>query len=188
MNYIEEKARMIKERGARDRAARGSGGSWAVLRVIPLPAWIVAVLVYTGMLLLLALVILPHDPKARMWSPWQQVPFETLIPLFLFVWVLLIGYVNGDAKRRGMRRVMWTLLAIFIPNAIGVILYFLLRDPLPSPCPNCAAMVGGTYSFCPHCGTVLAPACPHCRRSIDRTWANCAYCGMKLGATAEPAA
>ncbi len=48
----------------------------------------------------------------------------------LFVLVLLIGYVYADAKRRGMRYVMWTLLAIFIPNAIGIILYFVMRDPL----------------------------------------------------------
>ena len=34
-------------------------------------------------------------------------------PIFLFVLVVLIGYVNGDAKRRGMRHVLWTLLAIF---------------------------------------------------------------------------
>ena len=32
---------------------------------------------------------------------------------------------------------MWTLLAIFIKTYIGIILYFLLRDPLPTPCPKC---------------------------------------------------
>ena len=31
---------------------------------------------------------------------------------------------------------LWTLLAIFIPNAIGIILYFILRDPVPVPCPS----------------------------------------------------
>jgi hypothetical protein len=59
------------------------------------------------------------------------------IPPFLLVFVLLIGYVNGDARRRGMRYVLWTLLAIFIPNAIGIILYFVLRDPLMRVCQQC---------------------------------------------------
>ena len=56
---------------------------------------------------------------------------------FLGAYVLLVGYVYGDARRRGMNHVLWTLLAIFIPNAIGIILYFILRDPVPVPCPTC---------------------------------------------------
>ena len=58
---------------------------------------------------------------------------------FLGAYVLLVGYVYGDARRRGMNHVLWTLLAIFIPNAIGIILYFILRDPVPVPCPSCGA-------------------------------------------------
>ena len=57
---------------------------------------------------------------------------------FLGAYVLLVGYVFGDARRRGMNYVLWTLLSIFIPNAIGIILYFILRDPVPVPCPTCA--------------------------------------------------
>ena len=52
-------------------------------------------------------------------------------------YVLLVGYVYGDSRRRGMNHVLWTLLAIFIPNAIGIILYFILREPVPLPCPAC---------------------------------------------------
>jgi len=61
---------------------------------------------------------------------------------FLGAFVLLVGYVFGDAKRRGMNHVLWTLLAIFIPNAIGIILYFILRDPIPVPCPRAACRPG----------------------------------------------
>lgn len=118
----------------------------------------------------------------------ERACFALLIPLFLAAWVLLIGYVNGDARRRGMRYVMWTLLAIFIPNAIGVILYFLMRDPLPFPCPACGKQVGGAFTFCPHCGANLARACPKCKRAVERSWANCAYCGTKLEPPSEPTA
>ena len=58
---------------------------------------------------------------------------------FLGAYVLLVGYVFADAKRRGMNHVLWTLLAIFIPNAIGIILYFILREPIPVPCPACGS-------------------------------------------------
>ena len=69
-------------------------------------------------------------PKAAT-GPWPAKLAMSVLPgLPLFVLVLLIGYVNADARRRGMRYVMWTWLAILIPNAIGIILYFVLREPL----------------------------------------------------------
>ena len=37
-----------------------------------------------------------------------------------------------------MNYVMWTLLAIFIPSAVGVILYFILRDPIAVAPPELA--------------------------------------------------
>jgi len=100
--------------------------------------------------------------------------------LMLAIYVLLIGYVNGDAKRRGMRYVMWTLLAIFIPNGIGVILYFILRDPPLKPCPHCAQIVRPGFTFCPHCGTSLLPTCPNCGKNVELGWSNCPQCGTKL--------
>jgi endonuclease III len=95
-------------------------------------------------------------------------------------WVALIGYIYGDAKRRQMRYVMWTLLSIFIPNAIGMILYFILRDPLPKPCPGCGHVEKAKFPFCPHCGTLLQPTCQKCDKPVEPTWANCAYCGQQL--------
>lgn len=188
MSYVEEKTRKIMERGARDRAVAGQTGYWASLKVIPVAAWIIAALVYSGMLLFTVLYVFQYDANMKMWSDWQKVPFAVFMPLFLVVLVLLIGYVNGDAKRRGMRYVMWTLLAIFVPNALGIILYFLLRDPLPAPCPGCGTRVGGAFAFCPQCGTVVSPSCPQCRRTVDRAWANCAHCGTKLPGASQTAA
>ena len=90
--------------------------------------------------------------------------------LVLAIGVLLIGYVNGDARRRGMRYVMWTLLAIFIPNAVGIILYFILRDPILKPCPQCGHIVRPGFTFCPHCGTSLQPTCPNCGKGVEPGW------------------
>src|SRR5215510_6557706 len=76
----------------------------------------------------------------------------SVFPGFILAFlVLMIGYVNQDAGRRGMSRTLWTLLVIFIPNAIGIILYFLLRSPIRITCPKCDAVVDPRVNYCPHC-------------------------------------
>ena len=108
---------------------------------------------------------------------------------FLGAYVLLVGYVFGDARRRGMNRVLWTLLAIFIPNAIGIILYFILRDPIPVPCPSCGTLAKKGHAFCAGCGAAVRTACPQCRQPIETGWRNCARCGATLtGASPRPTA
>jgi hypothetical protein len=84
------------------------------------------------------------------------------------------------AKRRGMRHVMWTLLAIFIPDAIGIILYFILRDAMPVTCPSCGTSVLSKFTFCPNCGTSVKPTCPHCGKAVELAWTHCAHCGSTL--------
>lgn len=124
--------------------------------------------------------------------------FLILAPFFLLtllgavpiaIYVLLLGYVWGDARRRGMNHVMWTLLALFIPSAVGIILYFILREPVPIPCPSCATPARKGHAYCAHCGTAVRAACPHCRQPVEAGWRNCAGCGQALrpaAATAPP--
>lgn len=144
--------------------------------LIPKIGWLVAVVVY---LALAVLFVFTGWPTIH-WPLWGKVLATALIPVPLLIYALLIAYVNRDAHRRGMRYVLWTLLAIFIPNGIGIILYFLLRDPLLAHCTQCGAEVRVSFAFCPHCGASMAPACPQCRRSVEAKWANCPYCGAKL--------
>jgi lipid-A-disaccharide synthase-like uncharacterized protein len=99
-----------------------------------------------------------------------------------FIWTLLVGYVYGDAKRRGMRYVLWTLLAIFIPNAIGFILYFIMRDPVMRNCLKCGALVSSKHSFCQSCGAALTNVCPQCRKTVEPGWSHCTNCGAGLKA------
>src|SRR6185503_8685900 len=103
-----------------------------------------------------------------------------LIALLLAGYALLVGYVHGDARRRGMRYVMWTLLAILVPNALGIILYFILRDPIPNFCTRCGAAVARNFAFCPQCGTGMAMSCAQCHRVSQEGWTHCAHCGARL--------
>ena len=132
-------------------------------RVIPFGAWVTAGIVFLLGFLVLSFVFNVHGNGV-------PVPIRLIVPIvFPLVWAgyaLLVGYVYGDARRRGMRYVMWTLLAIFLFNGIGVILYFIMREPL---------MV-----YCPRCGAGVQPACPACHRTVQIGWTHCARCGNQL--------
>jgi RNA polymerase subunit RPABC4/transcription elongation factor Spt4 len=108
--------------------------------------------------------------------------------LFVFVYGFLVSYVYGDAKRRGMRHRVWTLVAALVPNGLGFLAYFLLREPVLRRCGACGAAARRDLAFCPQCGSPLAGACPACRRPVEAHWSHCAHCGTTLteGAPAPP--
>jgi RNA polymerase subunit RPABC4/transcription elongation factor Spt4 len=95
-------------------------------------------------------------------------------------YILLIGYVNGDAGRRGMSRLGWTLLAICVPNALGIVLYFVLRKSRIATCPQCENAVQTGFNFCPRCNYKLSPSCPQCQRVVGVNDVYCPYCGKSL--------
>lgn len=109
-----------------------------------------------------------------------MVAAVTAVSILVAAYVFLIGYVNRDAKRRGMSPTLWTLLVIFLPASpvTGCVLYFLVRAPLPFKCPQCGFAVRAHFNFCPQCKRNLRPACPHCGCEIgesDRYCPNCAW-------------
>ncbi len=105
--------------------------------------------------------------------------------VLLTIWVLLVGYVYADAGRRGMNRLLWMLVVIFVPNALGFILYFLLRHPVSAECPGCHSLLTTDAGYCPQCGTQLARSCPKCSRLVGLTDRFCPACGQNLQAAAE---
>jgi hypothetical protein len=68
------------------------------------------------------------------------------------IWILCLGYVYADARRRAMPAVLWTLLAALVPNLLGFLFYFALRKPTASQCPQCGQMVETGQRFCSWCG------------------------------------
>jgi hypothetical protein len=101
--------------------------------------------------------------------------------------IFLAAYVYQDAKRRGMNAALWLLICIvFFPAyfVLGFIVYVLVREPLPYPCPRCGTTVGPRMNFCPNCRCNLRPACPACKREVLETDRYCAACGNALTPTA----
>ncbi len=153
----------------------------AELGIIPPAAWVVAGAFLLFWLLIMIPLFLSGAPKPGEPPTLVFVGLLSFAGLVLGLWVLMVFYVNADAKRRQMNRLLWTLLVIFIPNAIGFIVYFLLRKPIAHPCPKCRAPLNPDFVFCPSCGFELAPKCPSCHKAVESGWVACAFCGAKLG-------
>jgi len=152
------------------------------MRVIPAIAKVLAALTYMGIAIGLIAIAIPQSRDTSSLPRGGQIALGLFVAAIPAIYVLLIGYIYGDARRRRMHYVVWTLLAIFIPNAIGVILYFILRDPLPVFCPRCGASLKSTFTFCPQCATALRPTCPSCGRAVEWNWAHCPSCGASTPA------
>jgi len=148
------------------------------IKLIPAWAIILAVLAFLGIQALFLLLAFRRDPNP------PPVPLQVFISFLpgtvLAFFLLLAGYVNQDAKRRGMSRALWTTLVFLVPNAIGFILYFLLRQPLTNPCPQCRTLVTSTFNFCPNCKFNLHPSCPTCHRAVRLGDTFCPYCAHDL--------
>jgi RNA polymerase subunit RPABC4/transcription elongation factor Spt4/putative effector of murein hydrolase LrgA (UPF0299 family) len=160
--------------------------------LVPTVARVIAVVVF-ALIQFCLLVLLPHYYRGNDLPPKPIMPLISIVGgLFVALFILLIGYVNADSKRRGMNSLLWTLLVIFIPKAIGFLAYFLLRKPLlvegGRSCPKCGTGVGGDFRFCPKCGYSFAPTCGNCGRSIQPDFLVCPYCGKPAGGAAVPQA
>jgi hypothetical protein len=69
------------------------------------------------------------------------------------IWLLCLGFVFADARRRGMRAAGWMLVAMLMPNLLGFLLYFVIRRPLAAPCVSCNREIPVDQPFCSWCGS-----------------------------------
>lgn len=157
------------------------------IRIIPWWAWTLAVAAFFCIQLLFHHFVLrePNPPP-----PQVRAMLGLLGGVITFVYFLFLGYVNVDAGRRGMSRALWTVVVMFIPNALGFILYFFMRQPLQASCPQCSTKVEAGFNFCPKCNFKLTPTCPGCQRTVHIGDTYCPYCGKALpaaGASKAPA-
>ncbi len=74
------------------------------------------------------------------------------IGLLAAVWVICLGYVYGDARRRAMAPILSTLMAAFVPNLLGFLIYFVIRRPIALPCAQCGQAMRADHPFCSWCG------------------------------------
>jgi hypothetical protein len=158
-------------------------GFRAEVSLIPVWAWILAVVSFAAMQVVAQVVRQPDAP-----TPLVRALMGLLVGAVVACYLLLIGYITPDARRRGMSPVLWTLLAILVPNALGMVLYFILRQPIRTHCPRCGSLVQSGFNFCPHCSHKLSSSCPKCQHMVSATDVYCPYCATPLTAAVTPEA
>jgi len=159
-------------------------GLTAEIKIVALWAWVLAGIVFVAAQVFFNVVVARHSGAPPAWA---RPVLGLLAGIGGGCYLLFIGYINRDAKRRGMSPVLWTIVAVFIPNALGIILYFILRQPLRTACPQCGSAVQTGFNFCPRCSYKLSPNCPQCQRVVGVTDVYCPYCGTSLRNQAAPA-
>ena len=150
-----------------------------------IPAWsvILAIVVFAAAQYLFQ-GVLPHHRR-------ELLPMRILMGYswgtVFATYVLLIGYVSRDVKRRGMSAGLWMLVCVVLPGGIGAVVYFMLRQPVLSRCPNCSTSIAATYHYCPQCQFQMAPVCGECHRGVKITDVFCTQCGHDLAQDGAPA-
>lgn len=170
MTPLMEKVRITRWRMANEKLRFSEE-----LRIIPGWAYGLAILLFVGIQVLIP-IARRHDAHPMPLA--LAFVFMTVFGLLVIAVALMLGYVNRDAKRRGMSATLWTILVIVIPNGIGFIIYFLAREPKLFDCPQCGGTVSARFNFCPKCKFNLNPTCPECKHEIrqgDRFCPNCAH-------------
>jgi hypothetical protein len=102
-------------------------------------------------------------------------------------YVLLVGYVSRDARRRNMNVGLWMLIVLLMTGGVGAVVYFLLRQPVLSRCPHCSTEIAASYNFCPQCQFQMAPVCGQFFRGVEITDVYCKQCGHDLEQDHAPA-
>jgi ABC-type Fe3+ transport system permease subunit len=185
-----ERRRLIRFRRKREKNLR----LWQEFKLVP--RWLIATVVVLYLIAVAIAVTVNLNPAlhdAEMFPPELRghpvvqslalAGIVTAASLFLAIFIFLVAYVNRDAKRRGMNSGLWTFLVIVLWPAyfaIGFIIYFLMRQPLPYDCPQCASAVDARYNFCPNCKCNLHPSCPQCKNEVVEGDKYCPYCAQDL--------
>ncbi|HEY1647369.1 MAG TPA: zinc ribbon domain-containing protein [Terracidiphilus sp.] len=123
-----------------------------------------------------------HEPPALGLRLYFNLSWGLLAALY----VLMVGYISKDAPRRAMSTRFWMLVCL-VPGGIGVVLYFLLRQPEVSRCPACGTQVQSDFHFCPQCNYQLTANCGNCFRTVRATDQFCTRCGHELATDHAPA-
>lgn len=92
-------------------------------------------------------------------------PFYAVSSVFiisLLIQIFLAIFVYKDSKKRGMEPILWTLIVIFVPNFIGLIIYLVIRSTHKSnpyinelKCNNCGTTIQKDWKVCPNCMSKL---------------------------------
>jgi hypothetical protein len=106
-----------------------------------------------------------------------------MLTLFLYAIIGAWFFIYHDAGWRGMNQWLWTFIAIFVPNLLGIVIYLIMRKPLLMECPGCQVRLEPQLLYCPHCGRQFKQKCPSCNAIVEPGYQFCGSCGAGLSQT-----
>ncbi len=115
-----------------------------------------------------------------------MVVFSLIPILMIFVFFMLIPIIIGvfvyrDASERGMNALLWTIIAVFVPSLLGLIIYLIFRENYSAlACANCGERVNPDFVNCPSCGSELREKCPSCGIAVEPHYKVCPNCAANL--------
>src|ERR1700755_331535 len=117
------------------------------LRMIPRWSMALAILLFAAMQYVFHVVMPHHKHELLPMRLMMSYAWGTMVASY----ALLLGYISRDTKRRDMSAKLWMLVCVVLPGGIGAVVYFILRQPIVSRCPNCATAISSTDHFCSQC-------------------------------------
>lgn len=80
-----------------------------------------------------------------------------LIMLCMFTMLISIFvWTYKDAKSRGLNAIVWTLIVMFVPNLMGLLLYFIVgRRESRIICSKCNSSAPFPAKYCNNCGSEI---------------------------------
>jgi hypothetical protein len=153
------------------------------LRLIPWWSVALSALVFFAIQILFHRIMPPPHPGTAAMRWIMSYSWGTALASYM----LLIGYISRDVKRRNMSGAVWMLMVLLMPAGIGAVVYFLLRQPVMTRCPSCRTELAHDFHFCPQCSFQLAPVCGQCFRGVHITDVFCVQCGHDLAEDSMPA-
>jgi hypothetical protein len=124
------------------------------LNIVPKPVQLWAsVLVGCAPLIGLVVAYKTADQGAMLRTMSAYGSAALVLGIAVAVWLLCLGFVLADARRRAMRAVPWVLVAALFPHLLGFLLYFVMRQPIASTCTHCGQTISQHQRFCSWCGT-----------------------------------
>lgn len=132
-------------------------------------------------------MLLPQQPHHHPQPLGFRIYFNLSWGVIAAVYFLMVGFISKDAPRRAMSARFWILVCFVMPPAIGIVLYFLLRQPEVFHCPGCGTLVQRDFHFCPQCNYQLSANCGNCFRTVRASDQFCTRCGHGLATDHTPA-
>ncbi len=173
--------RLLNSDSSQSRDTRNNGDE--ELSIIPQWSIILAVLFFAATQYLVHGILPHHKPEMLPMRLLMGYSMGTAVASY----VLLVGYVSRDVKRRNMPVGIWLLIVILMPGGIGGVVYFLLRRPILCRCPHCSTEMASVNHFCAQCQFQMAPVCGRCFRGVQITDVYCTQCGHDLAEDHSPA-